>query len=151
MNDKSFKELTFNDDSGIGILVDLMNVFFCRGFSREENSMVILMCNINLVSYYFSKGFLVLEYWSDALNNLRDKIKQQIHTIHKYSSDCSMMYKRYILYIVKHLRNIQDNYGLFHDFSATLYNDKNTPFHNISRNLKIYVSIDPSIIQGYYQ
>ena len=62
LNDKSFKELTFNDDSGIGILVDLMNVFFCRGFSREENSMVILMCNINLVSYYFSKGFLVLEY-----------------------------------------------------------------------------------------
>ena len=48
------------------------------------------MFRIKLVSYYLSKGFLIIDPKSDALDNFPFKFKQQIHTIDKYGTDSSI-------------------------------------------------------------
>ena len=58
-----------------------MNTMICNGFSQEEDTTVILMYLRKLVSYYISKGFVILEHKSDALENVPLKPKQNIQEI----------------------------------------------------------------------
>lgn len=102
----SFQDATFDGFPGIGIPEVLMNIMSCCGFSKKENKIVILMFRIKLVSYYLSKGFLIIDPKSDALDNVPLKFKQQIHTIDKYGTDSSIPCNKSIPSSINNLKNI---------------------------------------------
>ena len=105
-NDMSFQDATFDGFPGIGIPEVLMNIMSCCGFAKEENKIFILMFRIKLVSYYLSKGFLIIDPKSDALDNVPLKFKQKIHTIDKYGTGYSTTCKKYIPSAINTLNNI---------------------------------------------
>ena len=46
---------------GIGIPDLLLNLLSCRGFLKNDESVVILKCPNRMSRYYFIKGFVVFE------------------------------------------------------------------------------------------
>ena len=68
-NEKSFQDITFNDISDTGIPDILMNIISCHGLSIEDKAIVILTFHIKLVSYYLSKGFVIIDHELYALKN----------------------------------------------------------------------------------
>ena len=52
-----------------------MNIMYCHWFLKEENKITILTCCIRLVLIQLSKGFLVINQKSDALNNVHDGVE----------------------------------------------------------------------------
>ena len=46
---------------GIGIPDILLNLLSCHGFSKNNESVVILKCPNTMSEYYFNKGFLIFE------------------------------------------------------------------------------------------
>ena len=83
-----------------------MNIMSCCVFAKEGKKIVILMFRIKLVSYYLSKGFLIIDPKSDALDNVPLKFKQKTHTIDKYGTDTSILCNRYIPSSINTLKNI---------------------------------------------
>ena len=102
----SFQDAKFDGFPGIRIPEVLMNIMSCCGFVKEENKIVILMFRVKLVSYYLSKGFLIIDPKSDALDNVPLKFKQQIHTIDKYGTDSSITCNIYIPSATNTLNNV---------------------------------------------
>ena len=73
---------------------------------QNKKKIVILMFRIKLVSYYLSKGFLIIDPNSDALDNVPLKFKQQIRTIDKYGTDYSIPFNLSIPSSINTLKNI---------------------------------------------
>ena len=57
---KGFENTTFNDILGIRISELLINIMSCHGFVNDKKSTAILSCSRKLVSYYLSKGFVII-------------------------------------------------------------------------------------------
>ena len=119
-NDRSIKDTTFYDFSGIVIPEVLMNIMSCNGFAQEVNTTVILKCHWQLFSYYLSKDFVILYHRTYALENINLTAKQQIHKINKHPSDCYMTYNRSILSVLNTLKKIHLNSDLFDDLSRNI-------------------------------
>ena len=58
---RGFGDTLCDDLSGTGIPEILFNIVSCYGFIQDNNSTLILRCRSKLVSYYLSKGFLIIE------------------------------------------------------------------------------------------
>ena len=85
---KAFEETSYDELSVIGIPEVLLKIVSCLVYVQENNHTVILTCRSKLVSYYLSKGFLILEKYSPEMNNVTIRVKQCICAvdIHKNSS-----------------------------------------------------------------
>ena len=59
--DEVLRNTKFGDLSGIVVPVVLMNIINFHGFSRDPQSIVILMSFIKLPPYYISNQFLIVE------------------------------------------------------------------------------------------
>ena len=85
-----------------------------------------------MVSYYLSKGFVVLDYKSDTLKNVPDKLKEQIYIIDKHTKYCEINFNISIQpYLVNNLKNIFLNSDYLDTFYTTFYNDKGTVFEHL--------------------
>ena len=60
---------------GIGIPYFLMNLMSCHGFLKNINYVVILKFPKNMLEYYFSKGFTILECNDNNLENFPNDVK----------------------------------------------------------------------------
>ena len=58
-----YKQYDTNYDNvlGIGITDLLLKLLSCHGFSKNNESVVILKCPIRMSEYYFNKGFVIFE------------------------------------------------------------------------------------------
>ena len=54
-HDDNFKNIKFNNMSGLGVPEILMNIVSCHGYVKSSISTVILKCCNTLVPYYISK------------------------------------------------------------------------------------------------
>ena len=77
----------FNKFLGIGIPYLLMNLLFCRGFSKNTKSIVVLKFPKRMLEYYFSKEFGILERNSNNLKKIPNLEKQRIHAQETHDSD----------------------------------------------------------------
>ena len=75
LSHQRFEENSFDEISGTGIPEILLNIVSCYGFFQQDIPTVILTCRIKLVPYYLSKGFVVPAKFSQALNNVPDKVQ----------------------------------------------------------------------------
>ena len=73
----NFETILFNDLSGLVILDILMNTVSCNGFSKYSKSAVILTCLTDLVPYYISKVFVIVETEVDGVHNIPMSIKNK--------------------------------------------------------------------------
>ena len=65
---------------GFGIPDLLMNFFSCRGFLKNNDSVVILKCHNRMFEYYFNKVFIVFYCDRKNLERLPSEIKDRIGT-----------------------------------------------------------------------
>ena len=61
--------------SDIGIPEMLLGVVCCQGYIQEDNPVVILTCNIKLISYYLTNGFVIIENYSLSMNKISIRFK----------------------------------------------------------------------------
>ena len=59
--------MDYNNLFGIGIPDILLNMLSCRGFLKNNDSIVILKCPNRMSEYYFNKGFVELTCDEDDL------------------------------------------------------------------------------------
>ena len=88
---RKYLEKSFNKFLGIGISYLLMKLLLCRGFMRNINSTVILICPSGILKYYFPKRFVILERNSNKLSRIKNNTKQIIHATDIHYSDYVMI------------------------------------------------------------
>ena len=99
-------DTSLNDLSGIGITEILLNIVSCYIFVQFENSTLILTCRSKLVSYYPSKGFLILERYSKALKNVPLRVKICINDIKNFDGYFVMSFYTPIPSVTNNLKKI---------------------------------------------
>ena len=67
-----------------------MSLLSCRGFMKNINSTIILLCPSWMLEYYFSKGFVMLERNSKNLVVIVNESKQIINAMDMHDSDYVM-------------------------------------------------------------
>ena len=77
--DKIPEEASYNELLDIGIPEVLMNLVSCHKFTKNNNSIFILVCRSCLVNYYFAKRFVILEHNSKKLISVPNDLKLTIH------------------------------------------------------------------------
>ena len=87
----------------IGITEVLMKIVYFRIFVTEDYTTFVLTCHRKLVSYYLSKGFLILDHKSDSIKNVPQLVKQHIHEIDLHTKYYVMTCNRAISYIANTL------------------------------------------------
>ena len=60
-----------------------MNHLSCHGFSTDKQEITILTFFSLLVSYYLSKGFLIIKYNRKTLKNIPITVKTIFHSINE--------------------------------------------------------------------
>ena len=106
MGQRGFENTTFNDTAGIGIPKLLMNIMSCHGFTKDNNTTVILTCRSKLVSYHLSKEFLIPENNSDALIDVPKRVNQQISAEDLHPNYDVMACNRAIPFAANNLKDI---------------------------------------------
>ena len=96
----------FNKLLGIGIPYLSMKLLPCRGFMKNINVIVILLCPSRMLEYCFSKGFVILKHNSVNLSINTNNSKQVIHAIHMHDSEYVMICTTEISYISNTLKNL---------------------------------------------
>ena len=109
---------------GIEITYLLMNFFFCHGFFKNINSVVILNCPKEMLEYYFSIGFGILECNFNILVKLPNEVKQKNYAEEKYNSDCVMTCIKTILSTSNTLKKLLLHKSSHSSYIQTEYNDK---------------------------
>ena len=71
---------------------------------REVNGHTDVTYQISIILHL--KMFVSIKAFSDALNNVVDRVKQHIHKIDKHPSYCAMTYDIAIPFFVKKLKKI---------------------------------------------
>ena len=118
----------FNDISGIVIPDLIMNIISYHGFVNDKKPTVILSYCSTFVEYFLSKGFLILENGSIALNNLPLFVKQII--------DAEILHKNYFVMACYRAISSEANTlkiiiicsSFFTGFASAYYNDKGNVF-----------------------
>ena len=103
---RGFENNSFDEISGIGIQEGSLNILSCNSFIQEKNSTLILTCRSKLVSYYLSKGFVTIEFFSKASKNVPQTVQNSINAINMYESDSIMSYSTQMNLIKNTLNNI---------------------------------------------
>ena len=67
-----------------------MSIISCHGFLNYKNAAVLSSFCIKLVYYYPSKGFVLHDNNSSALNNVPQHVKQIINAEHIYKNNFLM-------------------------------------------------------------
>ena len=62
-----------------------MNIVSCHGCAKNQQSTVILICCITLVSYYLSKGFVIVETKEGDLYKVPTMVQKKINAVDKYN------------------------------------------------------------------
>ena len=112
----------------MGIPEILLNIESCYSFFQDKNSTLILTCRRNLVSYYSSKGFLILEVASQALNNVPLIFQKFIHAIKISDSDYIMSCSTAITSVENTPKKIYLGGHLWDEFKSEYNNNKNDTF-----------------------
>ena len=73
----SYKNLGKKYDNilGFGIPDLLLNLLFCQGFLKNNESVVILKCPHRMFEYYFNKGFIIFNYDEIFKKRLPSQVK----------------------------------------------------------------------------
>ena len=56
----NFEQIGFNILIGIGIPELILNLVYCHGFMKKENSTMILNCQSRLINNYLAKEFFII-------------------------------------------------------------------------------------------
>ena len=112
---------------------------------KKKNTTVILKFCSKLVSFYLSKGFLILYHKSDTLENVTLKVKKNPHVIDHHQTDSAMPCNRAIPYAVNTFNKIRLNSNLFDELSTNFYSKRSDIFSHI---FKIFII--PSIDNSYH-
>ena len=100
----------------------------CYGFVQYENSKLILTCRIKLVSYYLSKGFVIIDRDSQVPKNAPLRVKQCIHAFNIFESDFVMICNTAIYSVSNNLNNMYTSATTLNEYISTYYYDKNDYF-----------------------
>ena len=122
---------SFNIILGIGIPNLLMNLSSCNIFLKNINSVVISKRPKNILEYYLSKGFTILEFNDNNLAKLPNDIKQIFHAEKTDNSDKVMTCINKITSISNTLKNLVVNKSLHYSYIKKESNDKNEMIINI--------------------
>ena len=76
-----FEDTSFNELSVIGIPKVLLNIVSYYSYIQDNNSTLILTCRSKFVSYYLSKGFVVILKISQILNNVPKTVQNIVDAI----------------------------------------------------------------------
>ena len=76
-HEDNFNKTKLNDFSGLVIPAILMNIMSCHGFVKSSISTYILTCYNSLVTYYISKGFVIIETEVGGVDNIPIIVKNK--------------------------------------------------------------------------
>ena len=91
-----------------------------------------LMCRSKILSYYPSKVFLVLDQYSQDLNNIHLRVKQRTNIVTMFNNDSVMNCNTKIPSVANILKNVYLSGTLLNEFTSTYYDDKNDSFEIFS-------------------
>ena len=83
----TFEQTSINILLGIGIPELLLKLVSCHGFMKKPDSTVILNYQYRLVSNYLSKGFYIIEKYSEQKNMPPNDVKLRINVIDQLDTD----------------------------------------------------------------
>ena len=123
-----FEDTSYDELSGIGIPEMLLNIVSCCVFLKEDTPTVIFTCRSKLVSYYPSKGYVMLTNGSKDLEKITTRIKQLIHAVAMNVKDLSITCNVSIHSVANNLKKSHLSTILLNEFTSTYYDDKNDYF-----------------------
>ena len=85
-----FEDTSFDELLVIRITELLINILSCYDFVQDDNLKMILACRSKLVSYYLSKGFVIIDHESQDLKNFPLGFKQHIQDVYSFENDSGM-------------------------------------------------------------
>ena len=77
---------------GIGIPDLLLNLLYCRGFSKNSESVVILKYPHRMSEYYFNKGFVTFDFDEVNLKIIPSQVKDRVGAEVSVDSDLVMLF-----------------------------------------------------------
>ena len=76
---------------GFGIPYLLLNLLSCQGFSKNNESVVILKFPHRMSEYYFNKGFIIFDCDEEILKRLPSQVKERVGSEVTVNSDLVMI------------------------------------------------------------
>ena len=75
-----YKHLDTNHDNLLGFEIPdpLFNLLSCQGFSKNNESVVILKCPHRISKYCFNKGFIVFNCEEEKLKRLPSQVNDRV-------------------------------------------------------------------------
>ena len=64
-----------------------MNLVSCRGFSKNQQSALILTFRIAIVTYYLSKVIVLVETKKDGYYKVQIRVKKKINVADRHNED----------------------------------------------------------------
>ena len=86
------------------------------------------MCRSNIVSYYPTEGFVMLDQDDQALNNTPLGVKQKKHAVNMLGNYSVMIYSNEITSVENTLKKISLSETILNEFTSTYCDDKNDSF-----------------------
>ena len=152
LSHRVFKDTSFDELSVIGIPELLLNIVYCYGFVQDVNTKLILTFRRKLVSDDLSKGFVVLDHYFQALNNVPLRVKKYIHDIDMFDSDYVITSNDENPSVANNLKKIYLSTTILNEFTFKDDYDNNYSFETLFRKYtpgsinKIY---RPSLIESW--
>ena len=90
-----YKHFDTDYDNVLGIRIPylLLNLLFCHGFSKNNESSVILKCPHRMSEYYFNKGFVIFEFDEESLKTSNSgKIQSWCRSSSQFRLSHAMLY-----------------------------------------------------------
>ena len=108
-----------------------MDIISYQGFAKSSTSTVILKCHNYLVSYYSSKGFVIVETEVGGVDNIPINVKKQINPSHLNQDDSLLACKGYIPSIANTLNKIIIARDVYENYLSRYYDDRHVGFYNL--------------------
>ena len=86
------------------------------------------------MSYYLTKGFVILEEASLALENVPLRFEKCIHAINMFNSDSIISYSTSIPSFENTVKKIYPGGNILDEFTSIYYEDKNDTFGMLFQN-----------------
>ena len=117
------EKTNFKHFSRMGIPYILMNILFCCSFAKYQESTVILTCRSAIVSFYLSKGFVIVKTKEGGLYKVPINVKNQINTVSKHNKYSVITCKTAIPYIANTLNQIYTSRAVYNTYAESIYGE----------------------------
>ena len=109
---------------GFGITDILLIFLSCQGFSKNNESVVILKFTHRMYEYYFNKGFIIFDCDEEDLKRLPSQVKDRVGSEVAVNSDLVMLCYTTIPSTSNKLKNLLVNSNYHSSYTNQEINDK---------------------------